>query len=91
MPNDELNLDATLARVANALEHFACSLMAIEMMQAAQNGDGYEESLHVHRSFQHDGCAACGSKPQNEPELANKKLAGVPEGIAPRLAASRKS
>ena len=48
MPNDELNLDATLARVANALEHIACSLMAIEMMQAAQNGDGYEESLHVH-------------------------------------------
>jgi hypothetical protein len=60
MPNDELNLDATLNRVANALEHIACSLMSIEMMQAAQDGDGYEQSLHVHRSFQHDGCAACG-------------------------------
>ena len=91
MPNDELNFYATLNRAANALEHIACSLMSIEMMQAAQDGDGYEQSLHVHRSFQHDGCAACGTKAQNAPELANKLLAGVPEGLAPRLAAARKS
>jgi hypothetical protein len=65
MPNDELNFDATLNRAANALEHIPCSLMAIEMMQAVQDGDGYEESLHVHQRyqrFQHDGCAACGTK-----------------------------
>jgi hypothetical protein len=91
MPNDELNFDATLNRAANALEHIACSLMAIEMMQAAQNGDGYEASVHVHQRFQHDECAACGTKTQNPPELATKLQAEVPEGPAVRLAASRKS
>jgi hypothetical protein len=33
MPNDELNLNATLNRTANALEHIACSLLAIEMLR----------------------------------------------------------
>jgi hypothetical protein len=81
MPNDELNLNATLNRTANALEHIACSLLAIEMLQAAQAGGAYEESLHAHRSFQHDGCAACGTKAQNAPELARKLLATGPEGL----------
>ena len=61
MPNDELNLNATLNRTANALEHIACSLLAIEMTQAAEAGGAYEESLHVHQGFQHDECAACGT------------------------------
>jgi hypothetical protein len=91
MPNDELNFHATLNRAANALEHIACSLMAIEMMQAVQDGHDYEETLHVHQRFQHDGCAACGTKAQNAPELARKSLAGVPENLAARLAAARKS
>jgi hypothetical protein len=91
MPNDELNFNATLNRAANALEHIACSLMAIEMMQAAQDGDGYEEILNVHRRFQHEACTACGTKAQNAPELAKKLLAGVPESLAARFAASRKS
>jgi hypothetical protein len=91
MPNDEPNFDATLNRAANALEHIACSLMAIEMMQAAQDGYGYEDSLEVHRRFHHDGCAACGTKAREAPELARKLLVGFPEGLAARLAASRKS
>jgi hypothetical protein len=91
MANDEVNFYATLKRAANALEHIACSLMAIEMMQAAQDGDGYEESLNVHRRFQHEGCTACGATVQNAPELAKKLLVGVPEGLAARFAASRKS
>jgi hypothetical protein len=91
MPNDELNFYATLNRAANALEHIACSLMSIEMMQAAQDGDCYEESLNVHRRFQHEGCTACGANAQNAPELAKKLLVGVPEGLAARIAASRKS
>jgi hypothetical protein len=36
--------------------------MAIEMMQAAQADGSYEESLHIHQCFQHDGCTACGTK-----------------------------
>ena len=91
MPNYELNFYAILTRAANAFEHIVCSLMAIEMMQAARDGDGYEESLNVHRRFQHEGCTACGTKPQNAPELARKLMVCVPESLAARFAASRKS
>ena len=56
---DEFNM--ALKRAANALEHIACSLLAIEMTQAAEAGGAYEESLHVHQRFQHDECAACGT------------------------------
>jgi hypothetical protein len=56
---DEFNM--ALKRAANALEHIACSLLAIEMTQAAEAGGAYEESLHVHQGFQHDECAACGT------------------------------
>ena len=37
MPNDEPDLNETLNRAVNALEHIACSLVAIELMQAAQD------------------------------------------------------
>ena len=57
-----LDVQKALHRAANALEHIARSLMAIEMMQAAQADGSYEESLHIHQCFQHDGCTACGTK-----------------------------
>jgi hypothetical protein len=65
VPNDDPNFDATLNRAANALEHIAYFLMAIEMMLTPQNGDGYKENLHVHQHFQHEGCAACGTRAHN--------------------------
>jgi hypothetical protein len=57
-----LDVQKELTRAANALEHIACSLMAIEMMQAARADGSYEDSLHVHQRFEHADCAACGTK-----------------------------
>jgi hypothetical protein len=59
--NERHEFNLLLNRAANALEHIACSLLAIEMMQAAEAGGEYEESLLIHQRFQHDKCAACGT------------------------------
>jgi hypothetical protein len=59
--------------------------MAIEMMQAAQDGDDYEKILRVHQRFQHEGCTACGTKAPNAPELEGELLVSLPEGLAARL------
>src|SRR6267378_132475 len=44
-PKLMLDVQKGLDRAANGLEHIACSLMAIEMMQAAQPDGSYEASL----------------------------------------------
>ena len=51
-----------LTRATNALEHIACSLMAIEMMQVAQDDGSYQQSLHAHQLFDHTDCVACGTR-----------------------------
>jgi hypothetical protein len=61
-PTINPDVQKALHRAANALEHIACSLMAIEMMQAGQADGSYEGSLHVHQCFQHDACTPCGTK-----------------------------
>jgi hypothetical protein len=42
-----LDVQKGLDRAANGLEHIACSLMAIEMMQAAQPDGSYEEACRI--------------------------------------------
>jgi hypothetical protein len=79
MPNDESDISKTLNRAANALEHIACSLVAIEMIHVAQEVGGYEDILMPHRRFQHDNCFACGKGAQNAPESAKKFKAEVSE------------
>jgi len=54
MSDDESDISNTLNRAANALEHAACSLVAIEMIQAAQDSGVCDDSLYDHRQFQHE-------------------------------------
>src|SRR6266478_7288271 len=72
MPKDEPDISRTLNRAANALEHIACSLVAIEMLQGAQEGGVYDDVLIPHRRFHHENCAACGNETQNAADLEKK-------------------
>jgi hypothetical protein len=80
MPDDEPDIKKMLNRAANALEHIACSLVAIEMIQAGQDGGVYDDTLHAHRRFQHENCSACGTAAQNAPEAPPKIRTGASEG-----------
>ena len=74
MPDEESDISKTaLNRVANALEHIACSLVAMELSQAAQEGGVCDDSLYAHRRFEHENCIACGNKAQSATESMRKR------------------
>jgi hypothetical protein len=72
MPNDELNFEATLNRAANALEHFACSLTAIEMMQARRMATAMKRACTSTSAFSTTD-AASGTK---APARISEKITG---------------